>query len=103
VPAGQRHARRGPSRAAARSTALGEVSLVGFRVLPGALRLSLRRKRRFAAARAAWESAFARGAVDGLGLQRGYASALAITAHADAIGWRAAELGRRPAPSEELC
>lgn len=72
------------------------VSFLGFRVLPGMLRLSLRRRRRYRAARARWEEAFASAHVDARGLQRGYASALAITAHADAEAWRRAELARRP-------
>lgn len=69
---------------------------VGFRILPGALRLSLRRRRRYVAARGRWEAAFAAGRIDGRGLQAGCAAALAITAHADATAWRRAELLRRP-------
>ncbi len=69
---------------------------LGFRVLPGALRLSLRRRRRYARTRARWEAAFLAGEIDGRGLQAGAASALAITAHADAAAWRRAELARRP-------
>lgn len=72
------------------------LSFLGFRILPGGLRLSLRRRRRYTAARARWEAAFAAGRLDARGLQAGYASALAITAHADAAAWRRAELGRRP-------
>lgn len=72
------------------------VSLLGFRVLPGALRLSLRRRRRYTAARARWERAYDTGRVAAGALQAGYASALAVTAHADAAGWRRTELGRRP-------
>jgi RNA-directed DNA polymerase len=71
--------------------------LLGFRVLPGILRLSLRRRRRYVAARARWEAAFAASRVDGPGLQAGYSAALAITAHADAAAFRRADLGRRPA------
>lgn len=69
---------------------------LGFRVLPGALRLSLRRRRRYTAARARWERAHDEGLVDDVGLQAGYASALGITAHAQAAAWRLAELARRP-------
>lgn len=69
---------------------------LGFRVLPGLLRLSLRRRRRYAAARARWERAFLRGVIDGQGLQAGYAAALAVTAHAEAAAWRRAQLCRRP-------
>ncbi|HMY20273.1 MAG TPA: reverse transcriptase/maturase family protein [Polyangium sp.] len=71
------------------------VAFLGFRVLPGSLRLSLRRRRRYAAARARWEEAWQSGGVDACGLQAGYASALAMTAHADARGFRRANLQRR--------
>lgn len=71
------------------------VPFLGFRVLAGTLRLSLRRRRRYAAARARWESAFTNGTVDAGGLQAGYASALGITAHAAATAWRRAEMSRR--------
>lgn len=72
------------------------VTFVGFRVLPGTLRLSLRRRRRYAAARRRWKRAFAADQIDGRGLQAGYAAALAVTAHADAAGWRQAHLLRHP-------
>lgn len=69
---------------------------LGFRVLPGALRLSLRRRRRYAAARGRWENAYREGRVGARELQVGYAAALAVTAHADARRWRLAEMHRRP-------
>lgn len=72
------------------------VPFLGFRVSPGTLRLSLRRRRRYRIARAWWEGAFARGAIGEHALQAGYSSALAITAHAHARDYRAAELRRRP-------
>lgn len=74
----------------------GGLPFLGFRILAGTRRLSLRRRRRYSAARARWEAAYARGDVDGSGLQAGYSAALAITAHADAVGFRGAELARRP-------
>ena len=77
------------------------VRVCGFRVLPGTILLSLRRRRRYAHARRRWEQAFARGAIDGLQLQAGYASALAITAHADAASWRREQLHR--CPPEPCC
>lgn len=69
---------------------------LGFRILPGALRLSLRRRRRYRAARARWEAAFIHGAIDERSLQAGYAAALGITAYCDAVAWRRAELSRKP-------
>ncbi|MFO7563888.1 MAG: reverse transcriptase domain-containing protein [Enhygromyxa sp.] len=70
----------------------------GFRVFPDTLRLSLRRKRRYRHARRSWECAYNQGAVTSAGLQRAYAGVLAITAHANARGWRRGELEARPAP-----
>ena len=72
------------------------VTFLGYRVLPGTLRLSLRRRRRYAAARQRWEARYAAGDIDALALQRGYASALAITAHADATAWRREQHRRVP-------
>lgn len=72
------------------------VAFLGFRVLPGALLLSRRRRRRYAEARERWERAYSEGRVDGRGLQAGFDAALAITAHADAAGWRGTQLRRRP-------
>ena len=71
------------------------VTFLGFRVLPGSLRLSLRRRRRYAAARDRWERRHAAGEIDARQLQAGYDSALAITAHASARAWRRAQLRRR--------
>jgi RNA-directed DNA polymerase len=72
------------------------LSFCGFRVLPGAILLSRRRRRRYAEARARWEKAYERGEIDARGLQAGYASALALTKWADARAWRAEQLRRAP-------
>jgi len=69
---------------------------LGFHVRLGTLRLSLRRKRRYALARRRSEAELAAGLIGGVELQARYAAALGITAHADAAGFRAAELTRRP-------
>jgi hypothetical protein len=74
----------------------------GYRIRPGRLLLSRRRKQRYAARRRYWEESFAAGAVDERALQAGYAAAQAITAHADATAWRREELRRRPV-EEPLC
>jgi RNA-directed DNA polymerase len=58
------------------------LSFCGYRILPERLLLSRRRKRRYAECRRDW--------------QAGYASALAITAHTDAVAWRREQLRRRP-------
>ncbi len=68
----------------------------GYRLLPGRLLLSRRRKRRYAECRRAWENAYAAGRIDARALQAGYATALAITAHADAAVWRREQLRRHP-------
>ncbi|MCP5197407.1 MAG: RNA-dependent DNA polymerase [Gammaproteobacteria bacterium] len=74
----------------------------GYRILPGRLLLSRRRKRRYAECRRNWENAYVAGQIDAQMLQAGYATALAITAHADAVAWRREQLRRHPlAPS--LC
>lgn len=72
------------------------IPFCGYRVLPGALLLSRRRKRRYAACRKKWEHAFTGGEIDARALQAGYSSALAITAHADAAPWRREQLRRVP-------
>lgn len=68
----------------------------GYRILPGRLLLSRRRKRRYAECRRASENAFVAGLIDARALQAGYAAALAITAHADAAAWRREQLRRHP-------
>jgi hypothetical protein len=72
------------------------LSLCGYRILPGCLRLSARRKRRYAECRCRWEDAYAAGLIDARTLQAGYAGALAITLHADAAAWRREQLRRVP-------
>lgn len=72
------------------------ISFCGFRILPGRLLLSRRRKRRYAQARHRWEAAYQSGQIDARTLQSGYASALAITLHADAASWRRQQLSRHP-------
>ncbi len=74
------------------------IPFCGFRVFPHALRLSQRRRRRYRLARSGWESAYRTGSIDAFQLQRGYASALAITLHADAHEWRRQQLAGRPPP-----
>ncbi len=74
------------------------IPFCGFRVYPYGLRLSQRRQRRYRRARRMWESAYRAGSIDARGLQRGYSSALAITAQADAELWRQRDLERRPPP-----
>jgi hypothetical protein len=68
----------------------------GYRILPGRLLLSRRRKRRYAECRRTWEHAYTKGLIAARDLQAGYATAHAITAHADANAWRREQLRRCP-------
>lgn len=74
----------------------------GYRILPGRLLLSRRRKRRYAECRRVGENAYTAGLIDARTLQASYAAALAITAHADAAAWRREQLRRRPL-AQTLC
>jgi hypothetical protein len=76
--------------------AAGGVMFCGFAVRPGSLGLSRRRRERYAAGRRRWERAWLAGQIDDLGLQAGYSTALAITAHADAASWRREQMRRAP-------
>ena len=72
------------------------LSFLGFRVYPGRLHLSKRRRARFRAARRAWETAHTLRLIDAEQLQRGMDSALAIVQHADARSFLREEWLRRP-------
>lgn len=72
------------------------VTFCGFRVYPEVLRLSARRRRRYRAARRKWENLYVNGEIDAAALQAGYASALAITAGAEARAFRRRDLEQRP-------
>ncbi|MEQ1549437.1 MAG: RNA-directed DNA polymerase, partial [Chakrabartia sp.] len=72
------------------------LSFCGYRIFPGRLLLSRRRKRHYIEYRNKWEVAYRKGSINSLGLQAGYASALAITVHADAASWRREQLQRNP-------
>lgn len=70
------------------------ITYCGLRILPGDLRLTPRKRRRYAAARAACEAAWAQDRIDALGLQHAYDAALAPTLQARAAAWRLGELQR---------
>ena len=71
----------------------------GFRILPGQVLLSRRRKHRYGRCREKWERAYRADLIDARTLQTGYATALAITAHTDSTAWRREQLRRRPLAS----
>jgi RNA-directed DNA polymerase len=72
------------------------VTYCGYRVSVGAIRLTPRKRRRYAELRAKWEAAWHAGLIDDLGLQRGYDAAKAITLFADSASWRRQQLARCP-------
>ncbi|MFZ1427940.1 MAG: RNA-directed DNA polymerase [Geminicoccaceae bacterium] len=72
------------------------LSFCGFRILPDRILLSRRRKERYMTIRRSWEHACLEGHIGAAALQSGYASALALTVHAEAKAWRRTELARRP-------
>jgi len=72
------------------------LSFCGFRILPGQLLLSRRRKRLYGQCRRRWEQRWLDGRITDAELQRGFSSAWAMTAHANAAGWRREQLRRMP-------
>ncbi len=72
------------------------VTYCGYRVMRGAIRLTLRKRRRYAERRRIWEAAWEAGRLDSLQLQRGYDAVHAITLHADSLAWRRQQLFLRP-------
>ena len=64
------------------------VTFCGFRIFPGTLKLSKRRKQRYIARKNYWEKMYINGLIDEKKLQCAYDSVHAITANADSIGWR---------------
>lgn len=74
------------------------LTFCGFRVWPDRLGVSLRRRRRYRAARRRWEGAFVAGRIDAFELQRGAAACLSILDGADTLPFRRRDLRLRPAP-----
>lgn len=72
------------------------VTFCGFRVFPGKIGLSLRKKRRYALLRKKWEAMLMDGRIDELKLMRAYDAVFSITAGADGREWRKGQLKRSP-------
>ena len=72
------------------------VTYCGFRILPGATRLTPRKKRRYRILREQWESACLDGEIDSRTLQQAYAAVHAITLHTDSQTWRQRNLQLHP-------
>ncbi|MEE9355596.1 MAG: reverse transcriptase domain-containing protein [Methylococcaceae bacterium] len=72
------------------------VSYCGYRILPGTIRLSPRKKKRYQQLRKQCEYAWQNGTISTLQLQSAYDSVHAITLHADSITWRKRNLQLHP-------
>lgn len=72
------------------------VTFCGYRILPGMMRLSRRRCKRYTIKRNRWEKAYLDGLIDERQLQSAYASVYAGTVHADAREWRKEQLRKYP-------
>jgi len=74
------------------------VTYCGFRIFPGVIKLTRRRRRQYTEKRAAWETAYSAGRINSRELQSAYASVYAVTAHAQSRQWRKEQLRRHPCP-----
>lgn len=72
------------------------VTYCGFRILPGVIRLSRRRKRRYQQRRQFWEQCYLQQQISSHQLQTAYAAVHAITAGTDSQAWRRENLLRHP-------
>ncbi|QQZ30681.1 hypothetical protein HMY34_19040 [Thiothrix subterranea] len=75
------------------------VSYCGYRILPGAILLSRRKRQRYQQLRRQWEQAWLDGQITELVLQQAYQSVHAITLHADSQAWRKQNLQLYPSPA----
>jgi RNA-directed DNA polymerase len=72
------------------------VTYCGFRILPGVIRLSRRRKRRYQQRRQFWEQLYLQQQICSRQLQIAYAAVHAITVGTDSLAWRRENLLRHP-------
>ena len=68
----------------------------GFRILPGTIRLTARKKHRYRQLRQYYEAAWLRGDIECLDLQFAYDAVLAATLPTQSIGWRQLDLQIHP-------
>ena len=68
----------------------------GYRILPGALLLSRRKRKRYTERRRYWEKRYLKGEIGASALQRNFASVFGMTCHADANTWRREQLKKHP-------
>lgn len=72
----------------------------GYRILPGAVLLSRRKKRRYHERRKFWEQACLNGDISIHKLQHCIAAVIGMTQLADVVSWRKAQLARHPVPAK---
>lgn len=72
------------------------MTICGYRVSPGRILLSQRKKRLYCHGRRRWETKLQSGQINGADLQAGYASILSMAVHADSANWRRLDLKLRP-------
>ena len=74
------------------------ISYCGFRILPGIVRMSRRRKRRFLQRRLYWENLYQAGVIDAHRLQTAVSAVYAIAQGTDSLAWRRKNLRQYPPP-----
>ena len=72
------------------------VTYCGYRILPGAFKLTFRKKRRYQQLRKRWEASWQAGEINSLKLQQAYDAVHAITLHTDSLAWRKRSLQLHP-------
>ncbi|NQV28873.1 MAG: hypothetical protein HQ518_31350 [Rhodopirellula sp.] len=78
------------------------ITLCGYRIYAGTIRLATSRRRRFSQTQAKWERLWLEGRLTPQQLQCGYSAALAITLHADSVEWRRRLAANPPAWYEDV-
>lgn len=78
------------------------VTLCGYRIYAGTIRLAASRRRRFRRTQQKWEQLWLAGRLTPEQLQSGYSAALAITLHADSLEWRRRLAANPPAWYEDV-
>jgi hypothetical protein len=72
------------------------ISYCGYRILPGTVQMSLRRKRRYQQRRLFWEREYLLGNINATQLQNAYAAVHSIAQGTDSLGWRRLNLQHHP-------
>jgi len=72
------------------------ISYCGYRILPGTIQMSVRRKRRYQQRRLYWEREYLLGNITANQLQNAYAAVHSIAQGTDSLGWRRLNLQHHP-------